>query len=105
GVVDVGPRIEHVEAVHDDLARRGLLQPVETAQQGRLAGARRTDHEYELALGYPEVDALQDVQGAEILVQAARVDDRAVHALAISDSAARAASDRSRAFPAVRSPA
>jgi hypothetical protein len=84
GVVDVGPRIEHVDAVDHDPAGRRLLQPVQTAQQRRLARARRPDHEHELALGHRQVDALQYVKGAEVLVQAARVDDRAVHSREIS---------------------
>src|SRR6059036_650402 len=36
GVVDVGPRVEHVDAVHHDAAGGRLLEPVEAAQQGRL---------------------------------------------------------------------
>ena len=76
GMVDVGPRVEHVDAVHHDAAGGRLLQPVEAAQQGRLARARRADHEHQLALGHLEIDALQDVKGAEMLVDAARVDDR-----------------------------
>jgi hypothetical protein len=78
GVVDVGARVEHVDAVHDHLAGGRLLQPVEAAQQRRLARARRPDHEDQLALGDPEVDPLQDVKGAEMLVEAARV-DRQLH--------------------------
>ena len=52
-----------------------LLQPVQAAQQGRLARARRADDEHQLALGHHQVDALQDVKGAEMLVDAARLDD------------------------------
>src|SRR5438552_6179784 len=81
GVVDVGPRVEHVDAVHHDAAGGRLLQPVEAAQQGRLARARRPDHEHQLTFGHPEIDALQDVKGAEMLVDAARVDDRVGHSL------------------------
>src|SRR5215510_7871809 len=74
-MVDVGPGVEHVDAVDHDRSGRRLLQAIEAAQQGRLARARRADHEDELALGHAEVDALQHVQMAEVLVDAAGVDD------------------------------
>ena len=76
GVVDVGPRVEHVDAVHHHRAGGRLLQSVEAAQQGRLARARRADDEDELALGDREVDALQDMERAEMLVEAARLDNQ-----------------------------
>src|ERR1700730_3266900 len=68
GMVDVGSRIEHVDAVDQDAAGTGLLQPVEAAQQSRLARARRPDDKYQLALGNHEIDTLQDMKGAEMLV-------------------------------------
>ncbi len=75
--VDVGAPVEHVDAIDHDRARGGLLQSVEAAQERRLARPGRADHEDELALGHDEVDATQHVQGAEMLVDPARLDDRA----------------------------
>src|SRR6266446_2787434 len=74
-MVDVGSGIEHVDAVDHHRAGGRLLQPVEAAQQGRLARAGRADHEHQLALGHREIDALQDMKGAEMLVDRAGVND------------------------------
>src|SRR5260370_19803666 len=76
GMVDVGSRIEHVDAVDRHRAGARFFQPVETAQQRRLAPARGPDDEHQLALGHFQVDALQDMKGAEMLVNRAGVDDR-----------------------------
>ena len=73
-MVDVGARIEQVDAVDPHRPGGRLLEPVEAAQQGRLARPRRADDEHQLALGQQEVDALQDMKGAEMLVEAARLD-------------------------------
>jgi hypothetical protein len=54
---------------------RKALEPVEAAQQRRFTRARRPDHEHQLALGHRKVDALQDMKGAVVLVDAARLDD------------------------------
>src|SRR5579883_2968599 len=76
GMIDVCLRTQHVDAVDDDRTRRRLLEPVEAAQQGRLARARRADHEHHLAFGDRQVDTLQDMKGAEVLVDGPRIDDR-----------------------------
>jgi hypothetical protein len=52
--VDVGARIEQVDAVDHDAARGRLLEPVEAAQQRRFPRARRPDHEHQLALGHQQ---------------------------------------------------
>ncbi len=71
-MIDVGLGRKHVDAVHHDRAGGWFLQPVEAAQQRRLARARRPDHEHQLALGHLEIDTLQDMKGAEMLVDRAR---------------------------------
>jgi hypothetical protein len=73
-MVDVGARVEEIDAVHLQAARRGLFEPVEAAKQRGLARARRPDDEDELALGHHQIDALQHMQGAVMLVEAVRLD-------------------------------
>jgi hypothetical protein len=75
-MVDVGARIEQVDAVDHHAAGGRLLETVEAAQQGGLARARGTDDEHQLPLRQQEVDALQDVKRAEMLVDATRLDDQ-----------------------------
>ena len=60
--VEVGPGIEQVPAVEQDLAGRALVRverihPVERSQQRRLAAAGRTDEGRHVALGDVEADA------------------------------------------------
>jgi ABC-type cobalamin/Fe3+-siderophores transport system ATPase subunit len=100
-----GSVVEHVDAVDHDRAGGGFLQPVEAAQQGRLARARRADHEHQLAIGDVEIDALQDVQLPEVLVDAAGFDDGRTWRAFSRHTSTHAASDRSPACPARRSPA
>src|SRR6185503_13387175 len=99
-MVDVGAGIEQVDAVDHDAARGRFLEAVEAAQQRGLARTGRPDDEHELALGEHEIDALQDMQGAEMLVYPPRFNNR--H---ISRTSVRAASGRSPACPARRNPA
>ena len=69
-MVDVGRADRACRCRRPRRAGGRLLQPVEAAQQGRLARARRPDDEHQLALGHLEIDALQDMKGAEMLVDA-----------------------------------
>src|SRR5262249_3526391 len=50
-----------------DAALGALLEAEQDAKQGRLAGARRPDHRYELTGQNPQVDVVQD-QWAVLLV-------------------------------------
>ena len=52
------------------MARGLLLEPGDDAQQRRLAAAGRADEDDELAVGDIEVDALEDVDLAEGLLDA-----------------------------------
>ena len=54
--------------MHDDAAGVVHLEPVDAADQGRLARARRPDDDDDLALGDLEVDVLQRLERAEPLV-------------------------------------
>jgi len=56
-------------AVDDDLARRGLLEVVDAADEGRLARARRPDDDDLLASLDGKVDVLQNVQVSEVFVK------------------------------------
>ncbi len=73
-MIDVGARIEQIDAVDSHAAGGRLLEPVEAAQQGRLARARRPDDEHQLPLRQQEINTLQDMKGAEMLVEAPRLD-------------------------------
>ena len=60
-----------------DRAGGRLLQAVQAAQQRGFAGAGRADDEHQFAFGDGEVDALQDVKRAEMLVERSDIDDGA----------------------------
>jgi hypothetical protein len=75
-LVDVRGAVEHVDAIHGDGPAGGVLQPVQAAQQGGLARPARPDDEDQLARPHLQVDALQDMQGAEMLVDAPCLNDR-----------------------------
>ncbi len=62
-------------AVHEDAAALDLLEVVDAADEGRLAGARRADDDDGLLALDLEADVLEDVQPAEPLVDVAGVDD------------------------------
>ncbi len=53
-----------------------VLEPGDQAQQGRLAAARRADEDDELARLDVEVDALDDVDGAERLLDVGELQPR-----------------------------
>ena len=65
-----GGDARHVGAVDQDPPVGHVLQPGDEAQQGRLAAARRADEDDERAFLHVEVDILDDVHGAEGLVDA-----------------------------------
>ena len=62
-------------AVDDDLALLDVLEPVEAAQERRLAGAGRADQADDVVLLDVEVDLVQNLQCAEPLRDAAEVDE------------------------------
>ena len=66
---DVRGAAVHGDAVDDDGAAGGLLQTVEAAQEGALAGAGGADDADDLAFFHGTVDALEDLKGTEALVQ------------------------------------
>ena len=55
-----------VGAVDDDPAGAGLLQAVDEADQGRLAGAGAADHAEDRALRHGEIDVLQRRHGLAV---------------------------------------
>lgn len=57
-------------AIDDDLTAGGLLQVIDAADERRLARPRRSDDDDLLALRDREVDVLEDMQVAEVFVQA-----------------------------------
>ena len=67
-------------AVDGDRARLDGLQPVDRAAQRRLAGPGGADDDDHLALADGEVDVLQHVQVAEVLVDALEDDEGLGHA-------------------------
>jgi hypothetical protein len=67
--VDVVAYGGDINAFEHDLAVGGLLQQIEAAQEGAFPRARRADDHHHLSLSDAHVDALEDVQLAEILVK------------------------------------
>src|SRR5690606_21031352 len=59
----------------DDAPLLVLLEPVDAADQGALAGARGPDDHDDLALVHRHVDVAQDVEVTEPLVEALDLDD------------------------------
>ena len=72
---DVADVVRQLDAVDDDLAALVLLQPVDRPDEGRLARAGRAEDDQHLARLDGQVDATQDVQLAEPLVDVAADDD------------------------------
>src|SRR5262245_4771838 len=64
----------NARALDADLAAIVALEPVDAAQDGRLAGAGRADDADHLALGDRGGDALQYFDLAEALVNVAKLD-------------------------------
>jgi hypothetical protein len=61
----------HKHAADFDVARVGRFQEIERADEGGLAGAGRPHDDDDFTFGDIEVDAAQDLVGAECLGQAA----------------------------------
>ena len=61
-----------VVALEEDLALLGRLEQVDAAQQRALAGAARAEDADDFAFGDVEVDAFEDLELAEALVDALR---------------------------------
>jgi hypothetical protein len=68
--VDVRIRVADVLPLDQDRALGCLLEPVDAAQQGRLARSGRADDAHDLATTDVEVDPSQHMVVAEGLVQA-----------------------------------
>ena len=68
-VAVAGPRPRDILAADLDRAVARLLKPGDGAQQGGLAAARRTDQHGEFARWHLEVDALDGMEGAVVLVK------------------------------------
>ncbi len=63
------------QAADAHAAARGLLEEVEAAQEGRLAGAGAADEHDGLVLPYRQADAAQDMVGAEVLLDVGGLED------------------------------
>ena len=70
----VSKMIDRLAAEGDGAARR-RPQAHDGAQRRRLAGAVAAQQHRHLALGHDEVDAVQDVIGADVRVHAAQLED------------------------------
>ena len=66
---------DDVHAADLDLAGGRVLEEVEAAQEGALARAGRADEHDDLALVHLQVDALEHVVAAEVLLQFFDLDD------------------------------
>ena len=67
--VEIGAQIHQVLAVKPDVAGIGILQQVDAAQQGALAGAGGADDAHHFPWHDLQVNALEDFQTAEGLLQ------------------------------------
>ncbi len=73
-LVDLLDVVGQLDAVDHDAALLVLLEPVDAADHGRFAGARRPADHDALALGDPQVDVAQHVEIAVPLVDADQLD-------------------------------
>jgi hypothetical protein len=73
--VDVDPGRHEVHALDPDRARRRLFQAVAAAQQRGFARARGADDEDQLASGDLEVDALENLEVAERLMESGNLEN------------------------------
>ena len=69
-------QVVDVAAVDADLAGGDRLEPGDGVEQGRLAAAGRADQHEEAALLELEVDALEDLDRAEALLQIVDFEER-----------------------------
>src|SRR5205085_2335389 len=82
--------------VDDDLALLDALQPVDAAEERRLAGAGRADEAHDVVLGDVEVDLVEHAQRPEPLAHAAHVHEGRIAVAAHTAQNAWARSRRSR---------
>ena len=82
---DAAGRRRHRGAVDPHLARGRQHQPVDAAQQRRLAAAARPDDRHDLALADRHVDVLEDAQRAEALRETLDLDPRAAGPALLAD--------------------
>jgi hypothetical protein len=75
-LVDVRVGVGDLLALDEDLPARRGLEHVDAAQEGRLPGPGRTDDADHLAVRDVEVDALEHLVVAEVLVEVLDVDHR-----------------------------
>src|SRR5690606_40937072 len=73
---DLAHVVGQLGAVDDDAAAVVLLEPVDAADEGRLARARGPDHHDDLLAADGEVDALQGLAAPEPLLDPGALDDR-----------------------------
>jgi hypothetical protein len=71
------------DAVDDDLARIMRFEAIQGAQEGRFAGSGRPDDRRHLSFVEGRRNVLQRVEGAETLVDLARLDDRSKGAVGL----------------------
>ena len=60
-------QLAHVDAIDNDVAWIGLVECPDNLQQGCLAGSARADNAHNLSFFYVQVDAFENLQGAETL--------------------------------------
>src|SRR5690606_26629286 len=78
--LDVLQVVGQLGAIDDDVALLVLFQPVDAADHGRLARARRPAHHDALAGRHVQVDIAQHVELAIPLVHVLHADDGIAHA-------------------------
>ena len=65
-------------ALDEDLARVDGFQAIDGAAHGRLARARGADHDDDLAAVDREIDVVEDVQIAVVLIDVPELDQRLI---------------------------
>lgn len=63
----LGGEVAHVDAVYHDAATVGLVEGTDNLEKSGLAGTAGSDDAHHLSLAYMQVDALENLQGAEAL--------------------------------------
>lgn len=68
-LIELHALVRQVDAIDDDVPRRGLLELVQAAQQRGLPRAGRADDRDDLAILHGQIDALEHLVVTERLVQ------------------------------------
>ena len=68
-----------VDAIQQNLAGSGLEQPGDAIEKCRFPGAVRSDDSVYAAFCDPDIDAVQRLDGAEMLAQTSDLQKAAVH--------------------------